>query len=65
MRSVKGHEKEEQNSQQKSHDLKGSTDSKHSDLDGSSVNGTAASFHGNLAKTCGMTRSCSSNEATT
>lgn len=63
--SVKGHEKEEQNSQQKSHDLKGSSDSKHSDLDGSSVNGTAASFHGNLAKTCGMTRSCFSNEAPT
>lgn len=63
--SVKGHEKEEQNSQQKSHDLKGSSDFKHSDLDGSSVNGTAASFHGNLAKTCGMTRSCFSNEAPT
>lgn len=63
--SVKGHEKEEQNSQQKSHDLKGSSDSKHSDLDGSSVNGTAASFHGNLGKTCGMTRSCFSNEAPT
>lgn len=63
--SVKGHEKEDQNSQQKSHDLKRSSDSKHSDLDGTSVNGTAASFHGNLAKTNGMTRICFSNEAPT
>lgn len=63
--SVKGHEKEDPNSRQKSHDLKGSADSKHSDPDGTSVNGTAASFHSNLAKTCGMTRSCFSNEAPT
>lgn len=62
--SVKGHDKD-LNSRQKSHDLKGSSDSKHSDPDDTSVTGTAASFHSNLAKTCGMTRNCFSNESPT
>lgn len=63
--SVKGHEKEDTKSCQKSRDLKSSSDSKQSDPDGTPVTGTAASFHSNLAKTCGMTRNFLSNEAPT